>query len=186
MKVNYDTLANRPHLAILTTEGFQDAEAIMPIGYLVNKHVDITVIGPEKMRVKAYNNDIEIVIEKEISEVTVDDFDGLFIPGGKAPAALKKNSKAVEFAKEFFNSGKTVAAICHGPQVLAKAGVLDGVTLTGVGKIQGELEKAGANYKDEELVVTKNLITSRVPDDLPVFVKALEKALHEDSKMPLR
>ena len=74
-------------------------------------------------------------------------------------------------------TGKPVAAICHGPQVLAAAGVLLGVTTTGVSKIKNELENAGANYKDEELVIDDNLITSRVPEDLPVFVKAIEKAL---------
>ena len=83
----------------------------------------------------------------------------------------------VEFTKNFFNTGKTVAAICHGPQVLATAGVLHDVTTTGVNSIQGELEEAGATYVDEALVVDGNLITSRVPGDLAVFSKAIEEAL---------
>jgi protease I len=169
--------ANRPHVAVLLTEGFQDAEAYMPIGYLENKDMDITVIGPETGRVKAYNSDFEIVVQKAVGEVNVDEFDALILPGGKAPAALRENPAVVEFAKNFFNSGKPVAAICHGPQVLARAGVLQDVTATAVGSIQGELEEAGANYVDEALVVDGNLITSRVPGDLPVFSKAIEDAI---------
>ena len=168
---------DRPHVAVLLTEGFQDAEAYMPIGYLENKDVDITVIGPKTGRVKAYNSDFEIVVQKEVGEVNVDDFDALILPGGKAPATLREDSTVVEFTKNFFNTGKTVAAICHGPQVLATAGVLHDVTTTGVNSIQGELEEAGATYVDEALVVDGNLITSRVPGDLAVFSKAIEEAL---------
>lgn len=177
MKMNYDTLSNRPHLAVLTTDGFQDSEVIIPIGYLVNKGVDITVIGPKKGRVKAYNNDFEMIVENEVGEVHIDDFDALFIPGGKAPATLKEDDSSVNFARDFFMTGKTVAAICHGPQVLAAAGVLLGVTSTGVNKIKKEMSEAGAIYKDKELVIDGNLITSRVPEDLPVFAKAVEDAL---------
>ena len=168
---------DRPHVAVLLTEGFQDAEAYMPIGYLENKDVDITVIGPKTGRVKAYNSDFEIVVQKEVGEVNVDDFYALILPGGKAPATLREDSTVVEFTKNFFNTGKTVAAICHGPQVLATAGVLHDVTTTGVNSIQGELEEAGATYVDEALVVDGNLITSRVPGDLAVFSKAIEEAL---------
>ena len=177
MRKNYDTLSNRPHLAVLTADGFQDMEVIVPIGYLVNKGVDITVIGPQKGRVKAYNSDLEIIVENEVGEVNIDEFDAMLIPGGKAPAALKEDDKLVGFARDFFMTGKPVAAICHGPQVLAAAGVLLGVNTTGVSKIKNELSEAGAIYKDVELVVDGNLITSRGPDDLPVFVKAIEDAL---------
>ena len=177
MKQNYNTLSNRPHLAVLTTDGFQDMEAIVPIGYLVNKGADITVIGPKKGRAKAYNNDYELIVENEVGEVSIDDFDALLIPGGKAPAALKEDESSVNFTRDFFMTGKPVAAICHGPQVLAAAGLLLGVITTGVSKIKSELEEAGAIYKDEELVIDGNLITSRVPEDLPVFVKAIEEAL---------
>ncbi len=88
---------------------------------------------------------------------------------------MREDPTVVEFAKNFFNSGKPVAAICHGPQVLARAGVLKDVTTTAVGSIRGELEEVGANYVDEALVIDGNLITSRVPGDLPVFSKAIEE-----------
>lgn len=170
---------SRPQVAVLLTEGFHDGEAYMPIGYLENKGMDITVIGPETGRVKAYNSDFEIVVQKRVGEVNVDEFDALILPGGKAPATLREDPAVVEFAKNFYNSGKPVAAICHGPQVLAKAGVLQDVTTTAVGGIQEELEDAGANYVDEALVIDGNLITSRVPGDLPVFSKAIERAINQ-------
>lgn len=169
--------SDKPQVAVLVTEGFHDAEAYMPIGYLTNKGFDIVVIGPETGRVKAYNSDFEIVIDKAVNDVNIADFDGLVIPGGRAPAALKEHSASINFARDFFNSGKTVAAVCHGPQVLAAAGVLDGVTTTATGSIREELELAGATYVDEPLQVDGNLITSRVPDDLPYFAKAVEDAL---------
>ncbi|WP_298649497.1 type 1 glutamine amidotransferase domain-containing protein [uncultured Proteiniphilum sp.] len=168
---------NCPQVAVLLTEGFQDAEAYMPIGYLENKDIDITVIGPKTGRVKAYNSDFEIVVQKTVGEVSIDEFDALILPGGKAPAVLREDPTVVAFAKNFFHTGKPVAAICHGPQVLATAGVLQEVTTTGVGSIREELEDAGANYVDEALVIDGNLITSRVPDDLPVFSKAIEEAI---------
>ena len=168
---------SRPQVAVLLTDGFQDAEAYMPIGYLENKDMDVTVIGPKTGRAKAYNSDFEIVVQKTVGEVNVNDFDALILPGGKAPATLREDPAVVEFAKNFYDSGKSVAAICHGPQVLAKAGVLQDVTTTAVGSIQKELEEAGANYVDEALVVEGNLITSRVPDDLPGFSKAIEDAI---------
>lgn len=169
----------KPQIAVLLTDGFQDAEAYMPIGYLQNKEMDITVIGPKVGKAKSYNSDFEIVVQKPVGEVSVDQFDALVIPGGKSPAALREDSAAVAFAKDFYASGKPVAAICHGPQVLAKAGVLEGVTTTGVGSIKEELEAVGAKYVDEALVVEGNLITSRVPGDLPVFSKAIEDAVNK-------
>ncbi|MFO7923262.1 MAG: type 1 glutamine amidotransferase domain-containing protein [Bacteroidales bacterium] len=175
-----------PDIAVLVTEGFHDGEAYMPMGYLVNKGFDVTVIGPEAGRVKAYNSDFEIVIEWAVSDVSVDNFDALILPGGRAPAALREDPEVVAFVTEFFETGKPVAAICHGPQVLATAGVLEGMTCSGVGSIQEELEAAGATYLDEALVIDDNLITSRVPGDLALFSKAIEDAVNEsfDPEIP--
>lgn len=164
-------------VAVLLTEGFHDGEAYIPIGYLYNKGAKITVIGPEKGVVKAYNSEFTIKINKSISEVSVNDFDALILPGGKAPAALRENEAAVAFAKAFFESGKTTAAICHGPQVLITADVLDGIKGTSFSGIQDEMEKAGAIFEDTALVVDGHLITSRVPSDLSQFCEAIEKAI---------
>lgn len=169
----------RPNVAVLVGEGFHDGEAYMPIGYLINQGMDITVIGPQTGTVKAYNSEFTIGIERAVNDVNVGDFDALVLPGGTAPSGLREIPEVVEFAKEFFESGKPVAAICHGPQVLVTAGVLEGRTSTAVGGIQDEIEGAGATYLDEELVIDGNLITSRTPPDLDVFSKAIAQAVLE-------
>ena len=168
-----------PMVAVMVDEGFHDGEAYMPIGYLTNQGMDITVIGPAIGTVEAYNSDFTIAIESAVADVSVDNFDALLLPGGEAPASLSEVPAAVEFAREFFETGRPVAAICHGPLVLIAANVVDGLTCTGVGGIQDELEEAGATYRDEEVVIDGNLITSRTPPDLPAFSKALGEAVLE-------
>ncbi len=165
------------HVAVLTGEGFHDGEAFMPIGYLVNRGAIVTVIGPETGLVTAYNSDFTIQIEKTVDEVAVDDFDALILPGGQAPSALREHESVVNFARDFFDSGKTVAAICHGPQVLITAGVMDGLNATGFGGIREEMEEAGVNFQDESVVIHDNLITSRTPPDLYDFSLAIEQAI---------
>jgi len=168
-----------PNIAVLLTEGFHDAEAYMPMGYLVNKGFDVTVIGPEKGLVKAYNSEFTIVVERDMDELVTDDFDVLVIPGGQAPAALREDPAVVAFVRAFFETGKPVAAICHGPQVLITAGVMEGMTSSGYSGIREELESAGATYMDQALVTDKNLITSRVPADLAVFSRAIGETLED-------
>lgn len=165
----------KPEIAVLTGEGFHDGEAYMPMGYLMNRGAEVTVIGPEEELVTAYNSDFTIYIERAIQDVDVADFDALIIPGGQAPDALREHEDVVDFARDFYNSGKVVAAICHGPQVLITAGVMDGVTSTGFEGIKDELEEAGANYVDESVVIHENLITSRTPPDLYEFSAAIEE-----------
>ncbi len=164
-------------VAVLVTEGFDDGEAYMPIGYLVNRGIKVCVIGPKVGEVKAYNSEFTIMIEKAVADVKVDYFDALILPGGKAPASLRQDETVVNFVKEFFETGKPTAAICHGPQVLITAGVMEGKTSTAFSEVKSELEEAGATYKDEALVIDGNLITSRVPKDLHDFSRAIYKAL---------
>jgi len=165
------------NVAVLTGEGFHDGEAFMPIGYLVNRGATVTVIGPETGIVTAYNSDFTIYIEKTVEEVDVDDFDALILPGGQAPSALREHESVIDFARNFYDSGKTVAAICHGPQILITAGVMEGKNATGFEAIKDELEEAGALYHDESVVIHDNLITSRTPPDLYDFSLAIEQAI---------
>lgn len=167
----------RPHVAVLVAEGFHDGEAYMPIGYLLNQGHKVTVIGPERGTVKAYNSDFTINIQKAISEVGVHDFDALILPGGRGPAALRENDEVINFMRRFWETGKVTAAICHGPQVLVTAGILEGRTSTGFPAIQEEIERAGANFLDETVVIDGNLITSRVPDDLHDFSREIALAI---------
>ena len=164
-------------IAILIAEGFQDAEALAPMAYLINRGAAVTVIGPETGEVKAYNSDFTMIIEKKVAEVSVDQFDGLIIPGGQAPAALREHEAAVTFTRDFMTSGKITGAICHGPQLLAAAGVLEGRKATCVSGISGEIKEAGADYEDVAMLRDGNLITSRVPRDLPDFSRELATAL---------
>ena len=181
VKIKKDMKADKVHVAVLVTEGFHDGEAYMPIGYLYNRGARVTVIGPETGKVTAYNSDFTIKIQKAISEVSVDDFDALILPGGHAPAKLRENEEVVAFTKAFFETNKTTAAICHGPQVLVTAGVLDGLKSTSFPGIKDEMKKAGVLFEDAALVVDGNLITSRVPDDLSQFCRAIGKALFKDT-----
>ena len=99
------------------------------------------------------------------------------IPGGGAPENLRIDDRAVAFTRQFVESGKPVAAICHGPQLLISAKVLDGRTLTSVNKIRDDIMNAGGKYVDQDLVEDRNLITSRIPADLPVFNQAIARAI---------
>ncbi len=166
-----------PKVAVLVAEGFHDGEAYMPIGYLVNRGVKVIVIGPEVGEVKAYNSEFTIKIQKAVENVSVDYFDALIIPGGKGPAKLREIEAVIDFVREFFETGKPTAAICHGPQVLITAGVMEGKVSTAFWDVQSEIEEAGATYKDEPLVIDGNLITSRVPKDLHDFSRAIYKAI---------
>ena len=177
---NAEEEENLPEIAVLTGEGFQDAEAYMPIGYFTNQGAKITVIGMETGTVGAYNSDFTIKIQKTVDEVSPGQFDALILPGGHAPESLREDEEVVAFAREFFNSGKPTAAICHGPQVLVTAGVLEDRTSSGVGSIQEEIEEAGGTYEDKEVVVDGNYISSRVPKDLPALCNAFYEALKDE------
>lgn len=164
-------------VAVMVGEGLHDMETLAPIAYLTNRGARVTVIGIEPGLVKAYNSDIKIRVEQAVSRVNPQQFDALVLPGGQGPAKLREDDGAVRFARAFFESGKPVAAICHGPQVLVTAGVLEGKSATCIAAISSELEEAGANYDDKPVIVDGNLITSRLPEDIPAFVKALEEQM---------
>ena len=166
-------------VAVLTGEGFQSEEAMMPIAFLVNRGAEVTVIGVERGKVRAYDKDLHLIVHKAIGQVAPDDFDALVIPGGKAPARIRKNKDVVDFARTVFESGKPVAAICHGPQVLVTAGVIEDRTMTCYADVAGELRKAGATYKDKPVIRDGNLVTSRLPKDIPEWLAAFEELLKE-------
>ncbi|GEM_PF-149973 len=165
------------NVAILIAQGFHDAETVDPKEHLSNLGASVTVIGPEVGIVGAYNSNVEVEIEKAVADVSIDDFDALIIPGGDSPGVLREIEAVVDFVRGFFNAGKVVAAICHGPQVLVTADVLDGYTATCFHGMSDELIAAGAEYVNEPVVVDGHLITSRLPDDIPVFNEAISEAL---------
>lgn len=166
-------------VAFLVGEGFHDGETYIPMGYLVNQGAKVMVVGVEPAEVKAYNSDITVQVQASVTDINVADFDGMVIPGGESPAWLREHEDVVDFARSLFATGKPVAAICHGPQVLVKAGVIEGKTATCFPGMSDELEEAEADYVDKAVVRDGNLITSRVPDDIPEFVAAMAEALQE-------
>ncbi len=168
------------HIAFLVGEGFQDAEALVPLGYVVNRGAKVTVVGTGPGLVTAYNSPIQVYVEKAVGDVSADDFDGLVIPGGRSPANLREHEAIVAFARKITEAGKPVAAICHGPQVLVTAGVLEGKDATCFAGMAAELREAGAKYTDASMIRDGNIITSRLPKDLPDFCAAFEKALLEE------
>lgn len=164
-------------VAVLVGEGLHDAETLVPIGFLTNRGATVTVVGVEPGYAKAYNSDTYVRIEKSVDDVKPEDFDAVVIPGGKSPAYLRKHENAVAFARAAVEQGKVTGAICHGPQVLITAGVLEGKKATAYSGVAEELKDAGATYEDVPMLRDGNIITSRVPDDLPVFLRTIEKAL---------
>lgn len=163
-------------VAMVVAANFEDSEAVEPKAYLEERGATVTIVGLEKGEIEGKKG-AKLTADKTFGEVSVADFDALVIPGGGSPENLRIHDEAVQFASDFVKSGKPVAAICHGAQLLISAEVLKGRTITCVNKIRDDVKNAGANYVDEEVVVDGNLITSRVPKDIPAFNQAIENAL---------
>lgn len=166
----------RRKVVMVLANNFEDSEAIDPKVHLESRGADVVTVGPERGQVQGKKGGV-LDVEKTFAEVTPEEFDLLVIPGGGAPENLRIVDEAVDFTRRFVQSGKPVGAICHGPQLLISAEVLEGRTLTSVNKIRDDVRNAGGCYVDQALVVDDNLITSRVPGDLPQFNTALAKAI---------
>ncbi|MHB8895592.1 MAG: DJ-1/PfpI/YhbO family deglycase/protease [Candidatus Geothermincolia bacterium] len=162
---------------------YQDEEASQPLAFLKHAGASVDVAGMEKITLKGLHGRANIDVDKTFDEVDPANYDAMVIPGGRSPANLRKHPEAVELVKRFFDTGKTVAAICHGPQMLAAAGLLQGKDITGYFKIKDEMLSAGVNWHDQPVIIDANLITSRDPSDMKEFTESLEEAL---TKQPVR
>ena len=169
----------RKRAAIIAADEFEDLELFHPMYRLQEEGVATVVIGLNTEPVKGKKG-YTIKPDLTIDQAEVADYDMLVVPGGKSPEKLRLNQKILSFVRQFDREGKPIAAICHAGQVLASAGIVKGRTLTCVPGIRDDMINAGANYVDKPVVVDKNLVTSRVPPDLPDFAKAMVEAL----KMP--
>ncbi len=167
-----EELKNRK-VAILTADGFEEIELTSPRDSLQLAGATTHIVSPNKDAVRSKTGDewnLEFTVDKTLDEARADEYDALLIPGGVInPDKLRTNEKALNFVKAFFMAGKPVAAICHGPQVLIDAGVVNGRALTSVNAIRKDLINAGALWEDSEVVVDQGLVTSRTPKDLPAF-----------------
>jgi protease I len=161
-------------IAILAARGFEESELVEPRSKLAAAGATVHVISLKHGEIrgwKAGNWSAHVSPDKTIDEVTVDDYDALVIPGGQInPDLLRADPRAVAFVRAFAQSGKPVGAICHGPWLLIEAGLVRGRRATSYHSIRTDMKNAGAEWIDEAAVVDGNLITSRRPDDLPVFI----------------
>ena len=161
---------------ILSADHFEDSELLVPYYRLKEAGVKVTVASL-KRGVITGKQGYEVAVDETLAEVNPDDYAILILPGGKAPAAVRKEPKALEIAKSFFARNKPVAAICHGPQILISADLLKGRRATCYQSVADELKEAGALYEDREVVIDDNLVTSRQPPDLPAFMREIIKLL---------
>jgi protease I len=170
-------------VAILTENGFEEVELTSPKKALEDAGAEVEIVSPQKGKVKAWDKDhwsIELNVDRQLDDVKTDDYDALMLPGGVLnPDQLRMNSKAVEFAQQFLESGKPVAAICHGPQLLIETGLLDGRNMTSYPSLQTDIRNAGALWVDEEVVTDNGLVTSRSPKDLEAFNKKMIEEIRE-------
>ncbi|MBY9062654.1 type 1 glutamine amidotransferase [Sphingomonas yunnanensis] len=176
---------SQARVLMLAADGFETVELFEPRKALEAAGVTVTLASIKRDPIQGMKQDINqaetATPDLTLDEVEVDDYDALVLPGGVAnPDKLRVEAKAVQIVQDFMDEDKIVAAICHAPWLLAEADVIDGRRLTGFESIRTDLENAGAEVVDEEVVVDDNLITSRKPDDIPAFNKAILAALTEE------
>jgi protease I len=179
--------AKRPligkRIAILATQGVEQVELTSPRKALEKAGATVELVSPHKLlkggKIKAWNLvrwGESFKIDVALSHAKVSAYDGLHVPGGVInPDILRMNTEAVDFVRSFFEAGKPVSSICHGPWMLVEAEVLEGRTLTSWPSLKKDLRNAGANWVNEELVEDRGLITSRGPQDLRAFNKGILK-----------
>ncbi len=167
-------------VACVLANGFEDSEFKQPYDALKQAGHEVTIIGMQAgQRLNGDKGRETATVEKAFSEVTPDRFDALLIPGGFSPDRLRAHQATVEFVKAFFEEQKPILAICHGPQLFITAGTYKDHRLTAWRTIQGDLKLLGADVVDEEVVVDRNLVTSRQPQDLPAFIREGLKLLEK-------
>ena len=166
-------------IAFLATDGVEQVELTEPLKAVKEAGAETHLISIKPGQIQGFNHFDKgdtFPVDKTASEVSASDYDALVLPGGVAnPDQLRTNKDAVRFVREFFEQGKPVAAICHGPWTLVEADVVRGRTLTSWPSLQTDIRNAGGEWVDKEVVVDGNLVTSRKPDDLPAFKREMLK-----------
>lgn len=177
--------ADGKRMAILATDGFEEAELFSPKEAIEAAGGSAEVISLKPGDIQGFRHmekGRSIHVDKTLADAKASDYDAILIPGGLFnPDRLRTDRDALEFAGAFMTSKKPVFAICHGPQVLISAGLVEGRTMTAVKSVQKDLANAGAEVKDEAVVVDHGLVTSRTPDDLPAFNAKIVEEIAEGS-----
>lgn len=172
-------------VAILAMDGFEQSELVEPLKALRAAGATVQVVSPKKKPIRGWNDkdwgdEIPVDLALDAALKSVDEYDALVLPGGVMnPDQLRMNEDAIRFTRAFFDAGKPVAAICHGPQILIDCDVLHGRHVTSYPSIKADLMNAGATWSDEEVVVDQGLVTSRTPKDLPAFIAKMKEEIAE-------
>jgi protease I len=173
-------------IAILATDGFEQAELLEPRKALEEAGAKTEVISPKNGKIRGWNMKDwgdSVNVDKPLENANPNDYDALVLPGGVAnPDHLRMDSKAVNFVRQFIATGKTVGAICHGPWTLIEADAVRGKTITSWPSLKTDLKNAGANWVDQEVVSDSQFVTSRKPDDLPAFNRTLVASIEKGAQ----
>jgi protease I len=176
--MNDSSLLAGKRIALLVEDGFEDRELTGPLDALRAAGATVTLVGPAAgTEFRGKRGQAVVTADVGAGAAKMSDFDALVIPGGHAPDKMRMRHAMVDLARDAMDAGKPVAAICHGPQVLISADVLRGRTLTCWPSIAIDVKNAGGLYVDKPVVEDGNLITSRKPDDVPLFSEAIVRAL---------
>jgi len=166
------------HVAILVEKFYEDMELWYPYFRLKEAGAQVTIIGP-KVDTYESKHGYPAKADLEIAKAKATDYDGVVIPGGYSPDHMRRHPAMAQFVADVHKGGKFVAAICHAGWMLASANIIRGIKVTGFFSIKDDLVNAGGLYEDKEVVVDKNIITSRTPADLPAFSKAILASLED-------
>ncbi|MGN6816318.1 MAG: type 1 glutamine amidotransferase domain-containing protein [Solirubrobacterales bacterium] len=185
-----DRLQNRKVAFLMANEGVEQVELTEPLKAVREAGAETELLAPEAGEIQAFNHldkGDSFEAERAVGDADPSEFDGLVLPGGVAnPDQLRAKPEAQKFVRGFFEAGKPVGVICHGPWTLIDAGVAEGRTLTSWPSLQTDLRNAGANWVDEEVHVEQGLVSSRKPDDLEAFnakiVEEFAEGVHEGQR----
>jgi len=166
-------------IATVITDLFEDVEFTSPKEALENAGHEVVTIGyKENEEVTGKSANTKVKIDQGIDDASPEDFDALLVPGGYSPDKLRGDERFLDFVRYFSNNQKPIFSICHGPQLLVNADVLQGKDLTSVSQVGIDVKNAGGNYIDQEVVIDDSgLVSSRTPDDIPAFNDAIVNAL---------
>ena len=180
-------------VALLIGPQFHAQETLDPKTFLQQRKIKVDLIAPDTSELTDKKGEKKLVPDYAVKQVQAQDYDGVIIPGGGAPERIRLNEEVLDFVRAFWKTGRPLGAICHGPQVLISADIVDGVVLTCYAGIRDDVKLAGAAYVDREVCIDGQLITSRNPNDLPAFnetfFQAVEKSLVSEEEKdvdPLR
>ena len=168
---------NNTRVAALVDNGFEQSELLEPKKALEAAGARVDIVSPQQGKVKGWQHTDwgqEVAVDVPLDSASADQYDALLLPGGVMnPDKLRGNAKAVQFVRQFVESGRPIAAICHGPWTLIEAGAVKGRKMTSWPSLQTDLKNAGAQWVDQEVVTDNGLVTSRKPDDIPAFNKKM-------------